>query len=881
MKGLGADIQESLDVIIEGLNYEFEVSAIEPDKIKSSMGSKLSSFKIAKELLLKWYNSPNSPSQGKFESYVGYIINSGEKSLKTLRKALKAKINYEELEEHKHKSAMEAKLVILNSINEMESSIIELKVQLENGTVNLKEAEFERGYAEKYACGEFFPKSNYYKDWHNEEEDAIVIDPKGSRGEIIILDDLKIQLPIPPRSKKDILFHDKKKEDQYWIRQPLPKGLTIDNSDSFAEYIIEEFRRRREGIWFYNKGEKVYLPGEYYFYLQWGKIKDGSIRPQFRYAQLNLFYHAKACLIDNRCLGQIFLKSRRTGFTYILLSIILEDVTSSVGEFFGMTSMTEDDAEKAFGKLSYMFQELPFFFQPIVKGKVDSPTKLLFGKPSNASKEAKKAKDTSTDGYLNSGVDYESTKIKAYDGQAMKIYLGDESAKWSRLSYIEHLGTLLPTAFQGGRVVGKIFLGSTMGKLDEGGEDFKALYLNSRVSQRRDSGYTATKLYSYFLPAHKNYEECIDKYGFCHEDTPEIPTRNIYGSWIKKGSIQLIKEYYEDAKQQGDVALNAAYRAYPMTEAHAMRDEAESCVFNLGKLTDQEDYNDTLPQHKLYTRGNFEWENGIRFSQVVFYPDEKGRFRISWMPSKADGTEKLRNNVRNIKGVWHPLNNYGCIGVDCYGSYTKGVNKQSKGASHGFSGANEFGAPNEEFFFEYIDKPATQDIFNEDILKAAWFYGIPILAENNRRDFVRYAYLEGFGGFSMKRVDKLMSELSGDDLLLGGQPMTGKDMLDSHENAIRTYIQRRVGYATDSESIKFRPEGEIGKMPFADTITDWKKFDPSNRTAHDATISSGLAIMGCRQHKYKPVRKKTDPKKYVPLLKKYSNSGDIGSIINR
>ena len=880
MQGLSRDIQDGLDVIIEGLNYEFEVDAIEPDKIKATMASKLSSFKIAKQLLLKWYNSPNSPSQSKFENYVTDIIDSGEKSLKTLRKALKAKIDYDELEEHKHKAAMEAKLVILNSINEMESSIVELKVQLESGTINLKESEFDRGWAEKYASQEFYPEANYYKNWLNKEEDAVVIDPLGSRGEIITLDGLKVQLPKPPKTKKEILFHDKKKEDQYWVRQEPPKGLIPDNAESYTEYILEEFKRRREGVWFYNKGEKVYLPGEYYFYLQWGRIFDGGIRPQFRYSQLDMFYHAKACMIDNRCLGQIFLKSRRTGFTYILVAIILESVTSTLNRHHGLTSMTEDDAEKAFGKLSYMFQELPFFFQPVVKGKVDSPKKLDFGKPSNATKKAKKEKDTTTDGYLNSSVDFESTKVKAYDGQSMKIYLGDESAKWERASYIEHLNTLMPTAFQGGRVVGKIFLGSTMGRLDKGGEDFKVLYLNSKVADRRESGFTPTKLYSYFLPAHKNYEACTDKYGICHEETPNEEIYNVFGTLIEKGSVQMIKEYYEDAKKSGEVALNAAYRAFPMTENHAMRDEAESCVFNLGKLTDQEDYNDEQEEHELFVRGNFEWTHG-KYSSVEFFPDQKGRFKVAWMPSRADGTHELRNNVVKVKDVWFPKNNYGCIGVDCYGSYTKGVNKQSKGAAHGFSKANELGAPTEQFIFEYIDKPATQDIFNDDIVKAAWFYGIPILAENNRRDFVRYVYLEGLSGFSMKRVDKNLSELRGDDALLGGQPMTGKDMLDSHENAIRSYIQRRVGYANDPESLKYRTEGEMGKMPFGDTITDWKTFDPNNRTAYDATISSGLAIMGCRKERYKPARKKSDPKKYVSLLKKYNNSGQYGVSIKK
>ena len=133
----------------------------------------------------------------------------------------------------------------------------------------------------------------------------------------------------------------------------------------------------------------------------------------------------------------------------------------------------------------------------------------------------------------------------------------------------------------------------------------------------------------------------------------------------------------------------------------------------------------------------------------------------------------------------------------------------------------------------------------------------------------------------MNRVDKNINELHGDDLLLGGQVMTSKDILDSHENSIRTFIQRRVGISDDNISQTVREPDLMGDMPFSDTLIDWMKFDPSNRTAFDATISSGLALMGCRRERYKPTRKKTDPKKYVPLFKKYSNKNNIGSIINK
>ena len=36
------------------------------------------------------------------------------------------------------------------------------------------------------------------------------------------------------------------------------------------------------------------------------------------------------------------------------------------------------------------------------------------------------------------------------------------------------------------------------------------------------------------------------------------------------------------------------------------------------------------------------------------------------------------------------------------------------------------------FFLEYIARPQTAEIFFEDVLMALHFYGMPILAENNK-----------------------------------------------------------------------------------------------------------------------------------------------------
>ena len=69
-----------------------------------------------------------------------------------------------------------------------------------------------------------------------------------------------------------------------------------------------------------------------------------------------------------------------------------------------------------------------------------------------------------------------------------------------------------------------------------------------------------------------------------------------------------------------------------------------------------------------------------------------------------------------------------------------------------------------------------------------------------------------------------------------------------------------------------------GNMFFQRTLEDWARFDISRRTAHDASISSGLAIMACRKHLYRPRAERTVTK--VPFeLSKYRNEGTRSEII--
>lgn len=873
MKGLSQDIEVAVQTVIDGLNYNIDLDEVEQEKLITIVKAKVASFKYGKELILRWQNSTNSPSEVKLKNYVKQLIKAGDNALVTLRNALRQEIDYEKIDATKHHLAISVKPQIHQAIVEIDSSLIDLRLQLDADNINLKENEFKRGYPEKFASGEFFPAKNYYKNPIDQENDQILLCPFGTKGEVVTLDGLNIVLPEVPTPDK-ILFSDLPKEDQYWRREEIPNGLNPDSEDAYAEYIVEEFRKRREGVWFMNNGNPVYLTGTHYFALQWVKMEDDGGYMNFRYAQRDMFYFTQACIIDPRCLGQLFVKSRRTGFTYQIICQLLNDATSTSNARIGMTSKSDEDAKMAFSKFKYGFLNLPFFFKPVVKGVEDSKNFLEFAKPTDRSKQAKKRRDTNTDDYLNTYIDYQPTKDSAYDGQRMFRYLGDEASKWERgANYENHWGQISPTFDNGGRIVGKALIGSTVNAMNKGGREFYNLYKQSNVAKRDVvTKRTASGLYAFFLPAHKNMEEFTDKYGVCHEHVYKGEKfKNFLGQEQTIGSVQFLEAKRRAKKRESDIAYNEELRANPMKVTEAFRDELKQSLFNVEKIIEQIEFNESSMVQNEITRGNFQWKDGVQDTTVEFIPSENGRFLISWFPP----SELQNRTVEKLHpfGGWckHPTNDLmGAFGCDSYdisgtvegvrkdGSYNENTTRASKGALHGITGFNMFNAPSNSFFLEYISRPKTAEIFFEDVLMACVFYSMPILAENNKARLLYHFKNRGYRGFSITRFDKSYNRLSPTEKELGGIPNTSEDVKQMHATSIEAYIEKYVGLNKETN--------EHGYMPFNNTLEDWRHFDISDRTKYDASISSGLAIMAVNRNLFKP---QSETKKYVVNLKTF------------
>ena len=717
---------------------------------------------------------------------------------------------------------------------------------------------------------------NKGKKWthgYNKEHDIIVLSHSGQIGEIYDIQGLKIALPKVP---KDIHSNKNKKWEQLEKPDVLKKIKTIfdwkaypeEQKEQWHEYIDEEFNRREEGFWFNNNGKPTYITGTHYMYLQWSKIDVGA--PDFREANRLFFIFWEACKADKRCYGMCYLKNRRSGFSFMSSAETVNLATISSDSRYGILSKSGADAKKMFtDKVVPISINYPFFFKPIQDGMDRPKSELAYRVP--ASKFTRKKIEVNEKleeiKGLDTTIDWKNTGDNSYDGEKLALLVHDESGKWERPDNILNNWRVTKTCLRlGSRIIGKCMMGSTSNALDKGGDNFKKLYNDSDVTKRNKNGQTKSGLYSLFIPMEWNFEGFIDEFGQPVFRTPDEGCYGPDGELIDIGVIDHWQNEVDGLKDDQD-GLNEFYRQFPRTTEHAFRDETKNSLFNLVKIYEQIDYNEGIGSSAVVTSGNFQWIGGVKDSKVVFNPDPKGRFKVSWVPPAH-----LQNRLIVKNGIKYPGNEHmGCFGCDSYDISGTVDGRGSNGSLHGLTKFSMEDAPANTFFLEYISRPPTAEIFFEDVLMACVFYGMPILAENNKPRLLYYMRRRGYRGFSMNRPDKVWNKLSVAEKEIGGIPNSSEDIKQAHAAAIEMYINSHVGHLGD---------GQYGTTYFNETLNDWAKFDINKRTKHDASISSGLAIMGCNRHLYKPVSVRTRQKVNISIAK-YNNDGNYSEIIKR
>lgn len=847
-KRLIESLKGGVESVIETIDRPVQMGISHKDD-KKLIGAQKEGIVAANKMIMQVYNHSEVMGVNNSKWIIRSIkdlIRVSDRPLNHLMDSIKQSWDDQQDEDTDSKTFYDNKTKATADFNEISRSIGELDELLasvdDSGNIVLKDhGEFKASYAENHA--DVKSKAGY-----NEDIDAVVICPKGTVGEIREVYGLRIALPEVPDSDEFWNNDVSEESDQYWVRKNIPSGLKPEAARQYDIYIKEQYRLKHEGVWFYNNGEPTYLTGDHWFLLQWGKTDadGGDVHEKgyfhYREAHRDIFYFMQAVWVDKRSLGMIYVKTRRTGATWCKVAFMLSKAIGLKSANFGLTSKTDTDGKAIFNiMLVTMFANLPFFFKPIRIS--DTPKQTLeFREPQRRITKTNKDQSHEYEA-LNTELSYKATTDDAYDQYALKMYIGDEFSKWKKpQNILNHWRMISRAMTKGGRITGKAYLLSTVENVkgfddpddkDAGmGDKFKYLCDRSNMDVRNNNGRTKSGLYRLFIPCDDNFEGFIDRYGRCVKTNPEEPVLGVDGEMITQGVIEFLEE--EAASFTTPEERYNYWRLNPRNLDEAFRIATEESLFSLENIFAQTDYN--RKNDNLFIRGNFEWvngetPNGPADAVAEFVPNQKGRFRISWIPDEQYQNKKDVRGSRVLPGNAE----WGAFGSDPYRANETVSRRGSNGGIHGCTTSVNLIGPEDTMFLEYVTKPETVKDFAWDVIKACVFYGMPVLMENAVTDALRYMEEWGFRTYSMNRPDKKPRELTTHERELGGMPSTA-DINDKLTNVLAWYIRTYVGL-----------EGHEKKMVFNKTLHDWEKFQKKNRTKHDATVSSSLAIFATRK----------------------------------
>lgn len=733
-------------------------------------------------------------------------------------------------------------------------------------------------------------KAKSWKYGYDASIDTVIISKDGTLGEIYCVSGINIGLPQQPE-KEGIINHNKTPLNQKFKRKPLPEELTdvsisnytrkltgsdkekSDQSvkyinslyDKYADYIEQEYERRDKGLWIYVKGSPVYIPGTYYYGVQW--VREETEYPNFRIIQNELMIFWEACKADNRCFGMQYVKNRRIGASYLAIVELLESGTINEDKILGIVSKTGADSSNIFTRLIKGFKRLPCFFQPLWDGTNTPKKELILDVPT---KRRAKNEVVSNDG-LGSKISWHNTAINAMDGDAIFRSLLDESGKYPPdVPFDTYWGIVKTSHTKGIRITGKTMVVSTVNAKNKGGAEYETVWNDSDVTKRDGNGQTTSGLYRIFIPAKYCLEGMFDDYGFTIVEDPKKSIKTDEGVLTDVGSKTFLKNK-SDALSDKPEKFNEFKRQFPDTIYDAFRDESGNSAFNSVKLEQQVFYNnhDMMPDE--IETGNFSWENGIADSSVKWNPDPKGRF---WIAKGCHPPVEFRNQkeIKHLNGLaaWAPTAEHiGCFGLDPY-NVTKAVTKGSRGSIHLSTKMNTSSLPNNTFILEYLDRAPRIEDFFEDALMAMVYFSMPMLAELSNYEFLRMIKKRGYRHFSMNNPFKKYDDLIPTEAELGGVPAQNAKIGIAQANAVNSYVEDYIGVAMEESN---RPKGQMGYMPFTRTLSQWQTVNLEKRTDFDAYISSSLSLVGNQKLEIKapPKKKRKNP------FKKYNNTGVLST----
>jgi hypothetical protein len=647
---------------------------------------------------------------------------------------------------------------------------------------------------------------------------------KHKRNREIELNGIKINLPpngvlfnimTNEWEDRDILSRSVKPAYQYWER-PLPppdyetkrkKEIQVQKTNpeyynpELQNYRNQEWDRRLNGLWFYNNGRGTYLTGLHYFYLTHWKLDVGY--PEFRITDLHFFYFLEYCVQDPNCMGMIEVTKRRQGKTMRAGAFLFELTSRSKNKNAGIQSKTFDDAkDNVFAKGVIMpFKYLPDFFIPIYdteKGMTPKGELRFFKTNKRGAND-----DIFTEKVeLESMITFKSSDKFAYDGMKLHRYLADEAGKTKSVDVYERHQVVQFCLQQEETIIGKALYTTTVEEMEDGGESFKALWQASDQRKKNTNGRTKSGLYQYFMPAYKTL--FYDKYGIPDEEKA--------------------KEFYmgeRNALMDDNRALASFIRKNPFTIEEAFFSEAESCIYDALALNRQKESITWIDKKELYLQGDFVWEKGERDTRVLFLEKANGKFKVHSKANVHDHTYYNQVEDYGTKKVPKATNKY-AIAVDPFDHSITTSNERSDGAGYAYRRYDAIDELSETFLVQYINRPDKAEIFYEDMIKLAHFFGCEVLSEDNKVGLIKYFEYRGYERFLTK------------------MPNASKYGISATVKTHQQIAEETESYITDN----------LKKVIFTELLDDWLHFNINKTTKFDAAMAAGYTLIAASKSKF-------------------------------
>lgn len=661
-------------------------------------------------------------------------------------------------------------------------------------------------------------------------------------------------------------------KEQFWRRKELPEifdDVALDDdgnpvlTDEQEEYATEEWRRCREGFWFYNNGKATYITGKNYFYLQWWKLED-DIFPDYRDADRRYFLFLNYWENILWCLGIGRGKKRREGASSQATSNLLYECIFFTNSNCGLVSKTQIDSRDTFTDMAaFGYHQLPIFFKPRQLNRPDSVTEFVFAakivKGKNATAKGNRSK-----------LNYRAPVENAYDRGRMTRILADEGGKWPLdVKFSKFISKVTKTMVKGAKRVGFCEAPSTVNELTKGGgAEFKKFW--DGANQFKTGGKkTPNRFVTYFTEAFDNYEGFIDKYGMSVIEAPDEETYDyLVKRWVVKDPIsgETISELSEE-----DIRLGA--RAYVLSRRNGLTGDLLEEEIRQNPCTVQEMFEAAntdcaFNSYNINKRKKYLEENPVYKRRVVFYRDEnqKAKWRditdneksfhweITWFPPDGQDNKYLMNGGLRLPG----RSDDGAITVDSYSNSQGGRKYGSKacaliGRKSDVLDPENTGKPIGMLY----GRPAEKDRLHSQVLLAAEFFGYQTWYEHTSDDYDSFFKDRGKVGYLGKYPKSMIDPTKRENAERHrGTPITPFSLTKQLDNGISFF------------------ENHCDKIDWIEILDNALLFDPYDRTKFDILVSF-LILISCLTE-----RPLLPPKRKEPIMEIFENGFYRQSIQN-